>query len=163
MIESVIFYLLAAMVVIPALLVVTMKNVFHSALWLIASLMGVAGIYAMLAADFLFAVQLMVYAGGIMVVLLFVVLLSGTPADWSIRQLNEKAGPALLFSLFFVTLLGTALYRWPVVQFSVAPEPTTGPLGELLLGDMVLPFEVVALVLVVALVGAVYFSVKRSS
>ena len=58
------------MVLIPALLVVLVKNVFHSALWLVLSLLGVAGIYAMLAADFLFAVQLMVYAGGIMVILI---------------------------------------------------------------------------------------------
>src|SRR5688572_16193529 len=61
MIEVIIFSALAAMVIIPALMVVTLKNVFHAALNLIICLSGVAGLYAMLAADFLFAVQLLVY------------------------------------------------------------------------------------------------------
>jgi len=96
--ETFFFYFLAAFVIIPAILVVAMKNVFHSALWLTASLLGVAGVYAMLGADFLFAAQLMVYAGGIMVILIFVVLLSGKPSDWAGRQVNEKAWAAALFS-----------------------------------------------------------------
>ena len=161
--ETAIFYLLSVIVMGPALLVVTVKNVFHSALWLILSLVGVAGLYAMMAADFLFAVQLMVYAGGIMVLLLFVVLLSGKPSDWEGKQINEQWWAAGLFSFFFVALLVTLLFQWPLVSHPGNPNATTGDLGHLLLGEMLLPFEVIALVLIVALVGAVYFSSKRTS
>lgn len=163
MIHTVIFYLVAAMVVLPALLVVTMKNVFHSALWLVVSLCGVAGLYAMLAADFLFAVQLLVYVGGVMVLLLFVVLLCGKPSDWVGRQVNEKAWAAGLFSLFLVAALGSVIIGWPMITTEIPALVTTGRLGELLVHEMVLPFEVISLVLVAALVGAIYFSVKKPS
>ncbi len=161
MIESVVFYLLAVLVIVPAILVVSLKNVFHSALMLILSLLGVAGLYAMLAADFLFAVQLLVYAGGIMVLLLFVILLSGTPADWSIPQVNDKALGAAFFSFLIIGMMGFAIFQWPFDDVRALPEPTTKLLGELLMGPMILPLEVVSLVMVVALIGAVYFSIKR--
>jgi len=162
-IQTIVFYLLAAVVVIPAVLVVSAKNVFHSALFLILSLVGVAGIYALLAADFLFAVQLLVYAGGIMVLLLFVVLLSGRPSDWAIAQINEKALGAALFCAFLMGLLGYTIWKWTFDIVSVEPKLTTRGLGELLVGPMILPLEVVALVMVAALIGAVYFSSKKMS
>jgi NADH-quinone oxidoreductase subunit J len=161
--ETAIFYFLSALVVIPAILVVAVKNVFHSALWLVVSLAGVAGVYAMLAADFLFAVQLLVYVGGIMVVLLFVVLLSGSPKDWEGKQINEKAWAAGLFALFFVAALSSILWNAPLSVVESVPKLTTGQLGTLLLGDMLLPFEIISLVLVAALVGAIYFSTKIAS
>jgi len=163
MMESILFYLLAAMVLVPAILVVTSKNIFHCALWLIVSLSAVSGLYAMLAADFLFAVQLLVYSGGIMVVLLFVVLLSGRPSDWKIAQVNEKAAGAVLFILLLVGILLSALSAWRPLLKIAPPQPTTGALGQLLLNQMVLPFEVISLVLVASLVGAIYFSSKRPS
>jgi NADH-quinone oxidoreductase subunit J len=161
--EAAIFYALAALVVIPAVLMVTMRSVFHSALWLILSLLGVGGLYAMLAADFLFAVQLLVYAGGIMVVLLFVVLLSGKPSDWAGVQVNDKALGAALFSVFFVVIIITAILNWPMTIVASEPQVTTGRLGELFMSGMVLPLEVISLVLVVALVGAIFFSSKKIS
>lgn len=164
MMETVIFYILAILTVVPAFMVVTIKNVFHAALWLIVSLLGVGGFYAMLAADFIFAVQLLVYAGGVMVVLLFVVLLSGKPSDWAGVQVNDKALGAGIFSLLFVAVIVTALLNWPMKEIPAEkPVTTTGPLGELLMGQMVLPLEVISLVIVAALVGAVYFSSKKVS
>lgn len=161
--ESLVFYGLAVTVLLPALMVVSVKNVFHSALWLVVSLLGVGGIYALLAADFLFAVQLMVYAGGVMVVILFVVLLSDKPSDWMIKQINDRAWLAGLISILFASILGLVTGFWPSSSGNLAPQSTTGNLGLLLLGPMVLPFEVVGIVLMVALVGAVYFSMKRPS
>lgn len=164
MIELFIFSILAAMTIVPAIFVVSLRNVFHSALMLIVSLLGVAGLYAMLAADFLFAVQLLVYAGGVMVILLFVVMLSGTPKDWAQAQSNDKALGAALFSILFVVVLLTTLLEWPVRNMAPSEaQVTTGRLGELLLGEMILPFEIISLVLVAALIGAIYFSKKRSS
>jgi NADH-quinone oxidoreductase subunit J len=160
-IADVIFCLLAVFVVVPALLVVTTKNVFHSALWLVLSLSGVAGMYAMLAADFLFAVQLLVYIGGVMILLLFAVLLSGKPSDWEGRQVNDKAWAATLLSVLIAAALIGTVQGWPLVSIAKDPETTTGPLGQLLVGGMLLPFETISLVLVAALVGAIYFSVKK--
>lgn len=163
MIETAIFYLVAGSVVLPAIFVVTTKNVFHSALWLVLSLCGVAGLYAMLAADFLFAVQLLVYVGGVMVLLLFVVLLSGKPSDWAGRQVNDKAWAAAFFSIFLVAALSSVVISWPMMVQDAPATATTGRLGKLLVNEMVLPFEVVSLVMVAALVGAIYFSVKKQS
>jgi NADH-quinone oxidoreductase subunit J len=164
MMESVIFWALAALVLIPAILVVTVKNVFHAALWLILSLTGVAGVYAMLAADFLFAVQLLVYVGGIMVVLLFVVLLSGKPSDWTGRQVSEKTWLGALFAGFLMAAFGSVIAGWPISGPAPAATPlTTWALGHLLLSDMLLPFEFVSITLLAALVGAVYFSARKKS
>lgn len=161
--SAVIFSLLAIMTVVPALFVVTVKNVFHAALWLIVSLLGVAGLYAFMAADFLFAVQVLVYAGGVMVVLLFVILLSGRPSDWAGRQSNDTSWGAALFSVFFVVALSSALTTWAISPVEFKPQPTTGPLGLLLLNEMVLPFEVISIVFVAALIGAIHFSTRKPS
>ena len=164
MIEAIIFGFLAATVVIPALLVVTVKNVFHSALWLIVSLTGVAGLYAFMAADFLFAVQLLVYVGGVMVLLLFVVLLSGKPSDWTGRQTNEKTWLAALFSGFLIASISSVVAGWGISSSAPANATvTTAGLGQLLLTDMLLPFEVISIILIAALAGAIFFSVKRPS
>ena len=161
MIQNIIFAVLAAAVIFPAILVVTVKNVFHSALWLIVSLCGVAGLYAMLAADFLFAVQLLVYIGGVMILLLFVVLLSGKPSDWAGRQVNEKAWAAGLFSVFLVAAIGGVVIDWSMVTVASTPMLTTARLGNLLVREMAVPLQVISLVLVAALVGAIYCSVTR--
>ncbi len=163
MVESFIFYLLATVTIVPAILVVTLRNVFHCALFLILSLMGVAGFYAMLGADFVFTVQLLVYAGGVMVILLFVILLSGKPSDWVGSQVNERAWLALLAAVVVLTALGAVIYQWPFLVQKVAPQVTSARLGQLLLTDMILPFEVISLVLVAAMVGAIYFSAKKQS
>ena len=163
MMEKIVFGLLAGTAVLSALLVVTMKNVFHAALLLIVALLGVGGLYAMLAADFLFAVQLLVYAGGVMVILLFVVLLSGKPSDWSVPQMNEKALGAGVFSALFFAIIVAVLRTWPMSAETAPARPTTGELGTLFLTEMLLPFEVISLVLVAALVGAIFFSSRKSS
>jgi len=161
MIESIIFYGLATITVIPAILVVSQRNIFHSALWLVLCLLGVGGIFAMLAADFLFGVQILVYAGGITVVLLFVVMLSGKPSDWVSPVVNDKAWGAFLFSVMFVAVIVTSLHSWAPQAITREPILTTGALGELLFRHMLLPLEVIGLVMVVGLVGAIYFSSKR--
>jgi len=164
MMEAVFFGTLSAMVIVPAVFVVTVKNVFHAALWLVLCLVGVAGLYAMLAADFLFAVQLLVYVGGVMVLLLFVVLLSGKPSDWTGRQTNEKTWLAALFSGFLVAAIGSVVAGWAISSTPAAqPMTTTSGLGKLLLTEMLLPFEFISLVLIAALVGAVYFSAKKQA
>lgn len=162
MIAKMVFALLFVLTVVPALLAVSLKNIFHSALFLVLSLTGVAGLFALLGADFLFVAQILVYAGGITVLLLFVILLSGSPKDWLIRQLNGQWAWGLLVSGIFVSLLA-ALFRFiPEPAVLTPPQPTSAALGLTLVRDLLLPFEAVSLVLLSALVGAVHFS-KRTT
>lgn len=159
-VQDVVFLFLSLMIVVPAALTVTVKNVFHAALYLVVSLTGVAGLFAMMGADFLFVAQLLVYSGGILILLLFVVLLSGTPKDWAARAINEQWMAASLVSAFFVAALAVLLRALPEAAPAADAAPTTSALGFLLLRDMLLPFEAVSLVLLSALVGAVHFSKK---
>jgi NADH:ubiquinone oxidoreductase subunit K/NADH:ubiquinone oxidoreductase subunit 6 (subunit J) len=121
MIQTIVFFMLSAMVLVPAILVVTLKNVFHAALFLVLSLTGVAGLFAMLGADFLFVVQILLYSGGIVVLLMFVVLLSGSPKDWVIRQVNEQWLLSLVVSSLFVWLLA-AIFRY-ILRMSFRGKP----------------------------------------
>ena len=160
MIEKIAFFALAALTLGSGVLVVTLKNIFHAALWLVVCLGGVAAFYAMLGADFLFVVQILLYAGGVVVVLLFVVLLSGKPSDWMGRSLNHQWLSAILAGGVLA-----AGVLWAGKHFTGAitapPVPTTSSLGKLLLGPMVLPFEAISLVVLVALTGAIFFTRKQ--
>lgn len=161
MIQAAVFICLSLLVVVPAALVVTVKNIFHAAIYLVLSLTGVAGLFAMLGADFLFVVQLLVYSGGIVVLLMFVVLLSGSPKDWVVKQVNGQWLLSLVVAACFVWLLAALFHYLPAAEKPGAIGPTTAPLGLLLLRDMVLPFEAISLVLLAALVGAIFFTRKK--
>ena len=162
MIAKAVFLLLAFMTLVPAVLAVTLKNIFHCGLFLVLSLMGVAGFFAMLGSDFLFAAQVLVYAGGITVLVLFVVLLSGRPSDWIQRQLNGLWGWAAFVAATFLALLATLYSHLPDAPALAPSEPVSASIGLLLLKDMVLPFEAVSLVLLAALIGAIHFSRKET-
>lgn len=162
MIAALVFAFLAVLVVVPAALAVFLKNVFHCALCLVLSLTGVAGLFALLGADFLFVAQILVYSGGITVLLLFVVLLSGSPKDWIARQVNAQWAWGLAVSGIFIGLLSTLFKQIPEPAAPAAAAPTTAPLGLYLVRDLLLPFEAVSLVLLAALVGAIHFSRKES-
>jgi NADH-quinone oxidoreductase subunit J len=117
--------------------------------------------FALLGSDFLFVAQILVYAGGITVLLLFVVLLSGSPKDWVIKQVNSQWAWSLLLAGIFVALLATLFRQFPEPAVLAATAPVTKALGLTLVRDMVLPFEAVSLVLLAALVGAIHFG-KRN-
>lgn len=166
--EALVFYSMASVVLLSALAVVTMRNTVHSALFLGLCLAGVAGLFAALGADFLFAGQVMVYVGGIAVLVIFVVMLLGRASDLHLRQVNNQwlagllicgitlAGLAKIVRLFAARTVGS-----PGV--SAPAQPTTRPLGLLLLGDYALPFELISIVLMAALLGAIYFSKTEAS
>lgn len=158
MIQSFVFYSLAGLTLLSALAVVSLKNVLHSALFLGLCLLGVAGLFATLSADFLFAAQILIYVGGISVLILFAVLLAGRASELVMRQTNEQwlaAGFVCLASLI-------ALFHYfkPFNGLFVTAEavPTTRELGRLLLGEWALPFELISLILLAALAGAIVFS-----
>ena len=151
---TVVFYLLAALAVISALGVALSRNILHSAFALLGALAGVAGLYFMLGADFVGVVQLLVYVGGILVLILFAVLLTREITDIRISNLSVSllAGvPAALLILgLFVRLVGGA----PFKPQAGAVAPALARIGDALLREYLLPFEVASVILLMALVGA---------
>ena len=155
---SIIFGALALLLIGLSLVVVTSRSVFRSAIALTAALGVVAGIFALLGADFVAAGQLLIYVGGIMVIMLFVIMFSQRPVDHLDRQTNDQWLWGGLFAVAIAGGLGIQFRVFYRGVFAAAePTPTTAAVGRLLLGEMVVPFEAISLVLLAALVGAVYF------
>ncbi|MEO8083127.1 MAG: NADH-quinone oxidoreductase subunit J [Ardenticatenales bacterium] len=194
MIEKVAFGLVTAVALGGALGVVAARNVFVSALWLVLSFIGVAGLYALLGADFLAATQVLIYVGAISVLILFAIMLTSNVMSDE-RANNRQAFLAFIVASSVVAALGVLGYRtdWPVtwgdgativrveaaaaggaVGASAPVTATDGAagqpagntdgvnrdenvvqLGTALLGEHLLSFEVISLVLLVALIGAI--------
>jgi len=161
-IQLVVFGVMALLLIGLSLAVVTARSVFRSAIALTAALGVVAGIFALLGADFVAASQLLIYVGGIMIIMLFVIMLSQRPAAELDRQTNDQWLWAAFFALAVACGLVVqfrAVYRG--VSSTTVSMPTTASIGRLLLGDMIVPFEAVSLVLLAALVGAVFFGLEK--
>jgi len=156
-VAEVIFYVLAALAIVSSLGVVTVPNVVHAALFLILSLLAVAGFYILLSSEFLALVQVLIYAGAVATILLFGLMLTrgrdellpsvGAGAQWPV---------GLLATAVLVAAMGTAVLvsEWPrdageVTMISV------NTIGGALFRDWLLPFEIASVVLLVALIGAV--------
>lgn len=154
-------YLLMALSLLAAIGVVTFRNIFHSALALAGTLLGVAGIYLALRADFLAVVQVLLYVGAVMTLILFAIMLTHRLGDQTIPQANRQSGPALVGLLIFMALLGSLFLKtnWPISQAALTPV-TALTLANALLGEYVFPFEVVSIVLLAALIGAVVIARK---
>jgi NADH:ubiquinone oxidoreductase subunit 6 (subunit J) len=143
-IQVVIFAAMAVLTVGLALVVVTARSVFRGAIALTAVLGVVAGLFALLGADFVAAGQLLIYVGGIMIIMLFVIMLSQRPEPIVDQQTNDQWLWAGLFALAVACGLIVqfrAVYRG--VFSTTIPTPTSASIGRLLLGDMVVPFEAV--------------------
>jgi len=156
------FYLLAAFTVASALGVALSHNIVYSAFALMGALLGAAGIFVFLGADFLGLVQLLVYVGGILVLSLFAIMLTHRIADVQVSNRSVGRGAAaVLVGMIFVALVRVSLHATWVTRDVGAPQPTTYGVGNAFLTDFVLPFEIASLVLLVALIGAVMVSRKE--
>src|SRR5262245_19736316 len=164
--SEVVFGLLAAITVLGAIGVITQKNAVHSALLLIATLMSVAGIYVLLEAEFLAAVQVLVYAGGVMVLFLFVIMLVDLEQrgkePGSVKKISKGAVAAgTVLTLVFLCLLLSTFAMEPLGQSSAGGEALRaggGNLGSVALVMFryyLLPFELAPVLLLVAMVGAI--------
>ena len=145
-------------VLVTALMTVTAQTLFRSAIYLVFTLFGVALIYFFLHADFIAAVQILIYVGAIMTLVIFAVMLTSRIGDPSISQMNKQKWGAL----FSVILIGTFTisiikkFAWNV---SETPKSISAlELGKALMSQYVFPFELISLVLLVALVGAIVIS-----
>ena len=159
------FYLLSALAVFSAILVITRKNPVHSAISLIFTLLALAGLYLMLYAPFVAGVQIILYAGGIMVLFLFVIMLVNLERSQREVQFNQQwhvgivASLALGFLFLYVYQRGSSIF--PVNPVNM-PEPmNTQQVAMVLFRQYLLPFEVASLLLLVAIVGAVVMAKKR--
>ena len=159
---TLVFYLIAAVTIASAAGVAFLRNIVHSALCLLGAFAGVVGLYAYLAADFVAVVQLLVYIGGILVIVIFAVMLTHRIADVQVSNRSVGVAPALavtagVFLLLFRIVLTTS---WKVRELPDA-EPTTYEIGNLFLGKYVLPFELASLVLLASIIGAIVLSRKE--
>jgi NADH-quinone oxidoreductase subunit J len=159
------FYFLATVAIVSAILVITRKNAVHSALSLIVTLLSLAGLYLMLYAPFVAGVQVILYAGGIMVLFLFVIMLVSLEKSLKEEQFNKQwlvgiAASVVLGAMFiFVYMKGSAIFPDKAV---VLPEHlNTQQVGMALYRQYLLPFEIASLLLLVAIVGAVVMAKKR--
>ncbi len=161
-ISAAVFYLIAAVTVVSAMLVAFSRNIIYSAFSLLGTFMGVAGLYIFLGADFVAAVQLLIYVGGILVLILFAVMLTHRITDVEIT--NRAAGriPGLIVVGVFVYLLIAAVRETPWVKAkAMTYAATTGKIGDLFLDQYLLPFELASLVLLAAMIGAVVIARKE--
>lgn len=154
-----IFYVLAAMTIGSAILVATMPNIIYAAVALLFTLGGVAGLYVLLGADFLAATQVLVYVGGILVLIMFAVFLSNRISTVKLSNPVHFRLPAAATCLaLFGVLAYTAVSPAFVVKPQVVYRPTTAEIGELLMTRYLLPFEVASVLLLAALIGAALLS-----
>jgi NADH-quinone oxidoreductase subunit J len=168
MLDVVFFYTFALMTLIGAVLTITRKSAVHSAIWLIVSLLGVAGLYLLQQAEFLFAVQIVLYIGGIMVLFLFVIMLVNLDEAAKERQFNSQRWLALACAVvvggevLYVLAKGAGSFSLPAPMEGAAPTGNTEMIAASLFRDYLLPFEAASLLLLVAIVGSVIMAKRRA-
>jgi NADH-quinone oxidoreductase subunit J len=159
---DIIFWFFAVVTLASAAVVVFSRNIIYSAFSLLFTFFGVAGIYVLLAADFIAVTQLLVYVGGILILLVFGVMLTNKVVDVEMKTGTLQVLPASmvvaltagsLFGVFYVT-------DWRIIPSENALPTTADTLGRMLMTSYLLPFEVASVVLLVALIGAAMISRK---
>jgi len=172
--EAVVFYIFAVLTVGSAAVVVLARSLIYSAFSLLFTFFGVAGLYLLLGADFLAATQLLVYVGGILVLLLFGVMLTHKLYDLDLRSETHQRIPGAVIAAGLLILLvcprlsiGRFTFEglfhradWAVKAGHVL-APTTREIGQLFMGRFLLPFEASSILLLVALIGAALIVRRR--
>ena len=168
MLESVLFYALAAFILGFGVLVVTARNTVHCVLFLVANFLCVAMVYVMLGAEFLAIIQILVYAGGIVVLYLFVVMLVNLrrPADAPVDTRRQSIVGFALAGAMLAEISAILVYTAARPAAAVAAAPAvpaagnTETIGMLLYTDYLVPFELASMLLLVAMVGAILLARK---
>ncbi len=168
---QIIFFLIAALIIGAAIMVVTVRNVIHSALWLIASFFGVGALYLLLEAEFLAVVQVLIYVGAVSILILFAIMLTRHVPGEGERNLYRRWWAALVVAatLFAAVVVPTVMsVQWNPVAPSPPVEPgqPTGIAGALELGtafvrEYLLQFQIAGVLLLVALIGAIVIAYEE--
>jgi NADH-quinone oxidoreductase subunit J len=153
--EAAVFWAFAALTVGSAAVVVLARSLIYCAFALLFTFFGVAGLYVLLGADFLAATQLLIYVGGILVLLLFGVMLTHKIYDLDLKSevVQFVPGAIIAVGLFAILAAGALRTRW-ASGVGRAPAPTTEEIGRLFMSQYLLPFEAASILLLVALMGA---------
>ena len=154
---DIVFYVFALITLVSGGIVVFSRNIVYAAFALLFTFFGVAALYVLLHADFLAVTLVLIYVGGILVLLLFGVMLTNNVISVEIRTGTVQTIPALIIvAIVAGTLAGLSYATWKGVGAPAAagPQTTTGTLGQMLMTSYVIPFEIASVVLLVALIGA---------
>jgi NADH-quinone oxidoreductase subunit J len=172
MLDSFLFYCFAGIAVVSAILMVTRKNVVHSAIFLITSLLATAGIFLQLRAEFLFIVQIILYVGGIMVLFVFVIMLVNLDTALQQMQFARQKWVALAVALALAGQVGFMFWTsgkmpgqgLPVLTAMSADKlpANSEAVARSLFDAYLLPFEIASVLLLVAMIGAVVMAKKRT-
>jgi NADH-quinone oxidoreductase subunit J len=167
MIAQITFFVLSALALGSAVLVITRKNAVHSAMWLIVTLFSVGGVFLILRAPFLFAVQIILYVGGIMVLIIFVIMLVSVDVALKQQQFSRQWPVGLATVLVLAGELGFALYHGSR-GLGFVPGPAAGlpannteMIGTALYQNFMLPVEIASILLLVAMIGAFIMAKRR--
>lgn len=151
-----VFFLFALITVVSAFIVVFSRSIVYAAFSLLFTLFGVAGLYVLLQADFLAVTQVLIYVGGILVLLLFGVMLTNKVVNVELKTGTIHTIPALiLVAIVAGTFAGLFYSTWKGAEAPATTLQTTiKPIGELLMTGYLLPFEIASVILLIALIGA---------
>jgi NADH-quinone oxidoreductase subunit J len=169
MVDAIFFYAFALLTLGGGVLTITRRSAVHSALWLIVALFGTAGLFLLRGAEFLFVVQIVLYIGGVVLLILFVVMLVNLDETTKLRRFNKQwwialaAVVAVGAELAFFIARGAGSFQLPVATPEAPPvEGNTEWLAETLFSEYLLPFEIASILLLVAVVGSVIMARKQA-
>lgn len=166
MLEAIVFYILAAALVIFSLLMITRMNPVSAAITMVGAFAALAGLYATLNASFVSIIQILVYAGGIMVLVIFVIMILNLREDDLVPMKVKPFWLILVAAALFAAILGPVLFcvlpnkdwTWAVLT------PGFGALamvGEKIFSDFLFPFEILSLILLTAIIGALVMAKRK--
>jgi NADH:ubiquinone oxidoreductase subunit 6 (subunit J) len=165
---AIIFYLFAAFTIVSGVFILFTKNILYAGFALLCALLGVAAIYVFAGADFLAVAQIMIYIGGILILILFGVMLTNRSTESkNLISANRSLFAGILSGSILLGLLITAIVKakfsdlhWiqDALRNQKILKTTVGTIGTNLMTDFVLPFEIAGLILIVALIGAAFIA-----
>jgi NADH-quinone oxidoreductase subunit J len=162
--DTLLFLILAGLALGSAGVVAFSKNIIHSALALLGTFLGVAGMYITLSADFLAATQILVYVGGTLTLILFAVMLTARIEDMKVSNPTQGLIPGVALVGGLLLVLGKVATTTPWALDRQPSNPSTAKLGHAFLSEYLLPFEIGSVVLLAAMIGSVVLArraVKR--
>lgn len=164
-VKDILFYLLACYILCTGILAVTTRKIFRAAIWLLFSLIGIAGLYFWMDLEFIAAVQIVVYVGGIVVLIIFSIFLTQKSGNEMPKALNKRVIPAALASFFgIVFTINLIAHHAFTLSSNTAFDPAVDRIGLGLLntgdGGFVLPFEAVSILLLAAMIGCIVIAMK---
>ena len=158
-----IFIILAITTVLSSIYVVTSKNLVRSAVALFFTLFGMAGFYVMLYADFVAGAQILIYVGGVLVLIIFGVMLTNKMDKPSIANSSRNQIVAGIVSIVFFMVQAIVILTTPWENDGVVLDETVKEIGRMLMKEYILPFEIVSILLLAALIGAATLARKKNA